>query len=294
MYGKSYDGVTGLIGVDKRPQGLKAVVSQEPVYDLYRYLYGDGMRRANAFLTPALYDLIDFTPGPILDAPDYLVNGANDTPAPGLPGRQLRRPGRQRRPRLGLLEGAHADPRRQGLGRPALPHPGADREQHRRRRHGPVPPEPHRLRARVAGPVGARARQRDRRERPAQDGPRGLVRRDHALLRPLPQGRRAGRQGPAGRGPDQRRQVARRGSVAAGRRGALHDRPARRHLHRRRQRRTPRATAPRRACGRSRRRWQATPTWPAPARSPSTSARRCRTPTSWSTSTTSTPPARAR
>ena len=63
MYGKSYDGVTGLIGVNKAPQGLEAVVSQEPVYDLYRYLYGDGMRRANAFLTPALYDLIDFTPG---------------------------------------------------------------------------------------------------------------------------------------------------------------------------------------------------------------------------------------
>ena len=39
MYGKSYDGVTGLIGVNRRPPGLKAVVSQEPVYDLYRYLY---------------------------------------------------------------------------------------------------------------------------------------------------------------------------------------------------------------------------------------------------------------
>ena len=41
MYGKSYDGVTGLIGVDQQPAGLDAVVSQEPVYDLYRYLYGD-------------------------------------------------------------------------------------------------------------------------------------------------------------------------------------------------------------------------------------------------------------
>jgi putative CocE/NonD family hydrolase len=53
MYGKSYDGVTGLIGVNKRPEGLKAVVSQEPVYDLYRYLYGNGIRRVNALLTPA-------------------------------------------------------------------------------------------------------------------------------------------------------------------------------------------------------------------------------------------------
>ena len=83
MYGKSYDGVTGLIGVNKQPTGLAAVVAQEPVYDLYRYLYGDGMRRVNAFLTPALYNLIDATPGPIADDPAYNVNGANDTQRPG-------------------------------------------------------------------------------------------------------------------------------------------------------------------------------------------------------------------
>ena len=64
MYGKSYDGVTGLIGANKRPTGLEAVVSQEPVYDLYRYLYGDGMRRVNSGATPALYNLISLTPGP--------------------------------------------------------------------------------------------------------------------------------------------------------------------------------------------------------------------------------------
>jgi putative CocE/NonD family hydrolase len=57
MYGKSYDGVTGLIGVNHSPPGLEAVVAQEPVYDLYRYLYGDGIRRLNSLLTPALYDL---------------------------------------------------------------------------------------------------------------------------------------------------------------------------------------------------------------------------------------------
>src|SRR3954466_16149018 len=39
MYGKSYDAVTGLVGVDHQPAGLRAVVAQEPVYDLYRYLY---------------------------------------------------------------------------------------------------------------------------------------------------------------------------------------------------------------------------------------------------------------
>jgi predicted acyl esterase len=85
MYGKSYDGVTGLIGVNKRPAGLKAVVAQEPVYDLYRYLYGDGIRRLNALLTPALYDLIDATPGPAADDPGYTAGGADSTQRPGCP-----------------------------------------------------------------------------------------------------------------------------------------------------------------------------------------------------------------
>ena len=47
MYGKSYDGLTGLIGAARQPRGLKAVVSHEPVYDLYRYLYSNGVRYAN-------------------------------------------------------------------------------------------------------------------------------------------------------------------------------------------------------------------------------------------------------
>ena len=76
MYGKSYDGVTGLIGANKRPKGLAAVVAQEPVYDLYRYLYGDGMRRLNSAATPALYNLIALTPGPLMDAPLYNVAAA--------------------------------------------------------------------------------------------------------------------------------------------------------------------------------------------------------------------------
>src|SRR4051794_9735617 len=78
MYGKSYDALTGLIGVDKRPAGLDAVVSQEPVYDDYRYLYGDGMRRENSTATPGLYDGIAATPGPITDKPDYNQNALND------------------------------------------------------------------------------------------------------------------------------------------------------------------------------------------------------------------------
>jgi len=78
MYGKSYDGLTGLVGVDLRPAGLAAVVSQEPVYDDYRYLYGDGMRRENSVATPALYDGIAATPGPITDHPNYNVQSLNN------------------------------------------------------------------------------------------------------------------------------------------------------------------------------------------------------------------------
>src|SRR4051795_7539697 len=78
MYGKSYDALTGLVGVDLRPAGLGAVVSQEPVYDDYRYLYGDGMRRENSVATPALYDGIAATPGPVTDTPNYNVNSLNN------------------------------------------------------------------------------------------------------------------------------------------------------------------------------------------------------------------------
>ena len=83
MYGKSYDGVTGLIGVNRRPPGLAAVVAQEPVYDLYRYLYGDGIRRLNSLATPALYDGIAATPGPLLDDPGYTQAALDDTQRPG-------------------------------------------------------------------------------------------------------------------------------------------------------------------------------------------------------------------
>jgi uncharacterized protein len=77
MYGKSYDALTGLIGVDHRPPGLDAVVAQEPVYDDYRYLYGDGMRRENSLATPALYDGIAATPGPAAGSPNYNEQSLN-------------------------------------------------------------------------------------------------------------------------------------------------------------------------------------------------------------------------
>src|SRR3954462_2532464 len=77
MYGKSYDGVTGLIGIAKQPRGLAAVVSQEPVYDLYRYLYTTRVRFSNSLLTPALYDAIAATPGATGDTLAYNANSLN-------------------------------------------------------------------------------------------------------------------------------------------------------------------------------------------------------------------------
>ena len=85
MYGKSYDAVTGLIGEDLQPKGLAAVVAQEPVYDLYRYLYMNRVRFENSVATPALYDAIAGEPGSTGDTLAYNSNSVNDTARPGCP-----------------------------------------------------------------------------------------------------------------------------------------------------------------------------------------------------------------
>src|SRR3954454_293594 len=85
MYGKSYDGVTGLLGIAQQPGGLSAVVSHEPVYDLYRYLYMNQVRFVNSLATPLLYDAIAGTPGTTGDTLAYNLNGLNDTVRPGCP-----------------------------------------------------------------------------------------------------------------------------------------------------------------------------------------------------------------
>jgi pimeloyl-ACP methyl ester carboxylesterase len=80
MYGKSYDAVTGLIGIKKQPKGLRAVVAQEPVYDLYRYLYMNRTRYLNSLVTPNLYNGIAVTPGPATDQLAYNLNSVVGTP----------------------------------------------------------------------------------------------------------------------------------------------------------------------------------------------------------------------
>ena len=56
MYGKSYDAVTGLVGNDLRLGALKAVVAQEPVWNMYNYLFSNGVPRPNVTGTPNAYN----------------------------------------------------------------------------------------------------------------------------------------------------------------------------------------------------------------------------------------------
>ncbi|MGW1025207.1 CocE/NonD family hydrolase [Streptomyces sp. NPDC002577] len=58
MYGKSYDAVTGLIGNDLDQDALKAVVAQEPVWDMYQYIYSNGVPRPNVTGTANAYNSI--------------------------------------------------------------------------------------------------------------------------------------------------------------------------------------------------------------------------------------------
>ena len=85
MYGKSYDAVTGMLGAALKPAGLGAVVAQEPVYDMYRYLYENGVRYPNSLLTPLLYDAIAGTPGSAADGQEYNQNSLDDFARPGCP-----------------------------------------------------------------------------------------------------------------------------------------------------------------------------------------------------------------
>jgi uncharacterized protein len=74
LYGKSYDGWTGLMGLAQRPKGLAAVISQEPVVSGYKYLYMNGVRFSTALLEGPSFSVIDATPGSFNDSPTYISN----------------------------------------------------------------------------------------------------------------------------------------------------------------------------------------------------------------------------
>ncbi|BEL07893.1 CocE/NonD family hydrolase [Actinoplanes sichuanensis] len=100
MYGKSYDAVTGLVGNNLRLPALKAVVAQEPVWDMYNYLFSNGVPRPNVTGTPNAYNGIA-TMAPLPDDtgryranaqyeqahPECLADNLanNDNPDPGSP-----------------------------------------------------------------------------------------------------------------------------------------------------------------------------------------------------------------
>jgi predicted acyl esterase len=76
LFGKSYDGWTGLMGIAQKPKGLAAVISMEPVYSGYRYLYSEGVRFVNSVSTPALFQAYDVTTASVYDSPEYQVSAA--------------------------------------------------------------------------------------------------------------------------------------------------------------------------------------------------------------------------
>ena len=77
LFGKSYDGWTGLMGLAERPHGLAAVVAMEPVYSPYTVDFSRGVRNYRSYLLPALYAQIDANPGTLRDDTRYQANSVS-------------------------------------------------------------------------------------------------------------------------------------------------------------------------------------------------------------------------
>ncbi|GIF78281.1 CocE/NonD family hydrolase [Asanoa siamensis] len=82
MYGKSYDAVTGLVGNNLRLPALRAVVAQEPVWNMYNYLFSNGVPRPNVTGTPNAYNGIATMPSLADDTDRYKANAAYETAHP--------------------------------------------------------------------------------------------------------------------------------------------------------------------------------------------------------------------
>ena len=113
MYGKSYDGVTGLIGVDQQPRASRRSSPRSRSTTSTATSTATASGSLNSLADAALYDAIAATPGHGADDPNYNVERLNDTARPGC--LVLNWPtSRQRRPRLGLLDAAQPDPGAKG------------------------------------------------------------------------------------------------------------------------------------------------------------------------------------
>ena len=82
MYGKSYDAVTGLVGNDLRLPKLKAVVAQEPVWNMYNYLFSNEVPRPNVTGTPQAYNGIATIAPPADDTEQYKANAGYEKSHP--------------------------------------------------------------------------------------------------------------------------------------------------------------------------------------------------------------------
>ncbi len=80
LYGKSYDGWTGVMGLSEKPKGLAAAIIQSPIIDGYRTLYNHGVHYGSGWYgTPALYQGIDAMPPSPFDSPEYFAGSATGT-----------------------------------------------------------------------------------------------------------------------------------------------------------------------------------------------------------------------
>ena len=83
LFGKSYDGSTGLIAAANQPRGLAAVVSQEPAMEGYTYMYNNEVPYYNAVGTSIAYDEIAVSPGRVFhDTERYLKNSVYELANP--------------------------------------------------------------------------------------------------------------------------------------------------------------------------------------------------------------------
>ncbi|MER6513541.1 CocE/NonD family hydrolase [Nonomuraea sp. NPDC001636] len=82
MYGKSYDAVTGLVGNNLRLPSLKAVVAQEPVWNMYNYLFSNKVPRPNVTGTPEAYNSIATMAPMAGDSDRYKANAQYETAHP--------------------------------------------------------------------------------------------------------------------------------------------------------------------------------------------------------------------
>ncbi|GGM11976.1 CocE/NonD family hydrolase [Micromonospora yangpuensis] len=82
MYGKSYDAITGLIGNNLNQDALKAVVAQEPIWDLYRNIRSNGVPRSTIGNVATSYNRIATLPQLPDDDERYRTNAAYEEKHP--------------------------------------------------------------------------------------------------------------------------------------------------------------------------------------------------------------------